>query len=246
MYFMQPQTDEPGPAMARPEVLAIIPARGGSKGIAGKNIRNLAGRPLVAYSILSALSARQVTRVIVSTDSPAIAEVSMAWGAEIPFLRPPELADDKALIGSTLNHALGRLATAGYHPDVVVTLYPTHPFRPAGLVDEMVSLCLDGASRVNTVKPVERMGQGFFKAVDGDFQLIDEGAASGGRYVRNSGLVLAHRREALKDVHHIRLVEDPVCNVDIDELEDWFLAEGIIRRNLFSFEWHHDRACAGV
>ena len=81
--------------VAASEVLALIPARGGSKGIPRKNIREFAGAPLIAYSIAAGLRANTVTRVIVSTDDEEIAEVARAWGAEVPFLRPAELANDE-------------------------------------------------------------------------------------------------------------------------------------------------------
>ena len=81
--------------VARPEVLAVIPARGGSKGIPRKNIRDFAGYPLIAYSIAAGLQAETVTRVIVSTDDEKIAAVARQWGAETPFLRPAEFAQDQ-------------------------------------------------------------------------------------------------------------------------------------------------------
>ncbi|MFZ6019832.1 MAG: cytidylyltransferase domain-containing protein, partial [Chloroflexota bacterium] len=126
------------------EVLAIIPARGGSKGIPRKNIRNFAGHPLIAYSIAAALQSRRITRVIVSTDDPEIAEVARAYGAEVPFLRPAELAQDSTLDLPVFQHALAWLtANEAYAPDVVVQLRPTSPIRPVGLVDEAVHILLE-------------------------------------------------------------------------------------------------------
>src|SRR5512136_1083491 len=99
-----------GEAMTKPEVLALILARGGSKGIPRKNIRPFAGQPLIAYSIAAGLQADMVTRVLVSTDDEEIAGVARSFGAETPFLRPPELAQDRTLDLPAFQHALHWLA----------------------------------------------------------------------------------------------------------------------------------------
>ena len=120
----------------KPEVLALIPARGGSKGIPRKNIRPFSGFPLIAWSIAAALQAETVTRVIVSTDDEAIASVAREWGAETPFLRPAKFAQDQTTDLPVFNHALKWLAEReNYHPDAVVQLRPTSPIRPRGCVD---------------------------------------------------------------------------------------------------------------
>lgn len=128
----------------RPEVLAIIPARGGSKGIPRKNIRKFAGYPLIAYSIRAALEAETVTRVIVSTDDEEIAAVAREWGAETPFLRPTEFAEDTTTDLPVFEHALQWLGVnEDYHPDAVIQLRPTSPIRPRTLVDDAVRMLLD-------------------------------------------------------------------------------------------------------
>ncbi|HQC21081.1 MAG TPA: acylneuraminate cytidylyltransferase family protein, partial [Anaerolineaceae bacterium] len=115
----------------KPEVLALIPARGGSKGIPRKNIRDFGGAPLIAWSIAAALRAETVTRVIVSTDDEEIAAVAREWGAETPFLRPAELAQDDTTDYPVFRHALDWLAAhENYRPEVVVQLRPTSPVRP--------------------------------------------------------------------------------------------------------------------
>lgn len=121
------------------EVLAIIPARGGSKGLPNKNILPLLGHPLIAYSIKAALDATLVTRTIVSTDSEHIASVAVEYGAEIPFLRPAEFAQDLSTDLEVFVHALEWLQQQeGYLPDYVVQLRPTSPVRPVGLIDTCV------------------------------------------------------------------------------------------------------------
>jgi N-acylneuraminate cytidylyltransferase len=125
------------------EILAIIPARGGSKGIPRKNIRPFAGYPLIAWSIAAARQSETVTRTIVSTDDEEIAAVARSFGAQTPFLRPAELAQDKTTDLPVFQHALQWLAeNEGYHPDVVVQLRPTSPIRPKDCVDNAVRLLL--------------------------------------------------------------------------------------------------------
>lgn len=121
------------------EVLAIIQARGGSKGVPGKNIKPLLGKPLIAWTVEAAKSAKTVTRVIVSTDDEAIAEAARAAGADVPFIRPAEFATDGAKSIGLLQHALSWLEEhEGYKPDAVVQLKPTNPLRTAAHIDECV------------------------------------------------------------------------------------------------------------
>ena len=142
--------------VARLEVLAIIPARGGSKGLPRKNVRSLAGHPLIAYSIAAGLQSGRVTRTIVSTDDEEIAAVARQYGAEVPFLRPAEYAQDNTLDLPVFQQALTWLAEhEGYYPDVVVQLRPTSPIRPPTLVDDAVRMLLDhpGADSVRGLVP---------------------------------------------------------------------------------------------
>lgn len=130
------------------EILAIIPARGGSKGLPGKNTRLLNGHPLIAYSILAAKSSKHITRVIVSTDSNEIADVAKNYGAEIPFLRPDEFAQDLSTDLDVFKHALDYLEqTEKYIPDLVVQLRPTSPIRFVHDID----LCIDKMIKNKTV-----------------------------------------------------------------------------------------------
>lgn len=117
-------------------VLAIIPARGGSKSIPRKNIRELCGKPLIAWSIEEAKKSKYVTRVICSTDDPEIAEVAAQYGAEVPFLRPAEISGDLATDVEFLTHTLNFLKESeGYEPDVLLRLAPTSPLRTAEDID---------------------------------------------------------------------------------------------------------------
>ncbi len=112
------------------EVLGLVTARGGSKGLPGKNLRLLGGRPLIAWTLSAARGSRCISRVVVSTDDPEIARVSREWGGDAPFLRPAELAGDASPHIDVVLHALEWLAERqGYVPDWVVLLQPTSPFR---------------------------------------------------------------------------------------------------------------------
>lgn len=125
------------------EILAIIPARGGSKGIPRKNIRPLADKPLIAWTILAAKASRYITRVICSTDDADISNTALTYGAEVPFLRPDHLAVDLSTDVDFLTHALQWLEThESYHPDIVIRLPPTSPLRTAAQIDEGVETLL--------------------------------------------------------------------------------------------------------
>lgn len=140
-------------------VCAIIPARGGSKGIPRKNIVPIAGKPLVAYSIEHALASRYIERVIVSTDDDDIAKVGTSYGAEVPFIRPAELSGDIVLDLPVFQHALAWLEEhANYKPDIIVHLRPTSPLRVAGQIDEAIELLMANPS-ADSVRSVSVPGQ---------------------------------------------------------------------------------------
>ncbi len=116
--------------------VAIIPARGGSKRIPRKNVKNFCGRPLIAWSIETAIASALFDRVIVSTDDNEIAEIARSYGAEVPFIRPDELADDFVGTAAVVRHAIGWLIGNNARPEFVCTIYATAPFiKPADLVD---------------------------------------------------------------------------------------------------------------
>jgi N-acylneuraminate cytidylyltransferase len=129
--------------MKKPEVLALIPARGGSKSVPRKNLLPVAGRPLIAYSIRHALACSSITRVIVSTDDAEIAEVAARYGATTPFRRPAEFASDYATDLQVFQHAIEWLAEhEAYVPELVVHLRPTGPVRETSLIERAIALML--------------------------------------------------------------------------------------------------------
>ena len=144
-------------------ILALIPARGGSKGIPRKNIKSFAGYPLIAWSIAAGLQANSVSRVIVSTDDEEIAAVARAYGAEVPFMRPAEFAQDRSPDLPTFEHALKWLEDIeGYKPDIVVQLRPTSPLRPRDMVDSAIKILVENPD-ADSVRGVVPAGQNPFK-----------------------------------------------------------------------------------
>ena len=140
------------------EILSIIPARSGSKGLPNKNILPLLGHPLIAYSIKASLESDMITRTIVSTDSINIADIAMEYGAEIPFLRPAKIAQDLSTDFEVFDHALDWLnINQGYQPDFVVQLRPTSPIRKVKIIDSCIQKFITSKAdslRVITPSPV--------------------------------------------------------------------------------------------
>lgn len=152
-------------------ILALIPARGGSKGIPRKNLLQVAGKPLIAYSILQAKQSRWINRVVVTTDDAEIAEVSRQWGAEVPFLRPAEFAQDLSPDIDAFRHALLWLRThEHYEPDLVVHLRPPGPVRRVELIDRAVEL-LVAHPEADAVRSVRRALQTPYKM----WRITDQG-----------------------------------------------------------------------
>lgn len=231
----------------RPVALGIIPARGGSKSVPRKNLRPLMGRPLIAWSILSAKRAKSLDRVIVSTDDREIAEVAGRYGAEVPFLRPADLAADDTPDLPVFQHALAALREAeGYVPDVIVHLRPTQPLRTAAEIDEAVELWIH--SGADCVKSVRLVNEHPFKMYrfTGDrlvpYLDIDERRRRGPDVPRQSlepvylsaGVVDVIRRETIEagSTEGERVVPyfpDPSRYVNLDSPRDFEIAEALMR-----------------
>jgi CMP-N-acetylneuraminic acid synthetase len=111
------------------EILAIIPARGGSKTIPGKNIREIHGKPLIAWTIEPALECKFLDKIVVSTDDPKISEISKKYGAEVPFLRPKKISEDNSPTIDALIYTIDSLKNIGHNPEIIVLLQPTSPLR---------------------------------------------------------------------------------------------------------------------
>ena len=234
----------------QPEVLAIIPARGKSKSIPRKNIKEFAGYPLIAYSIAAGLQAKMVTRVIVSTDDEEIAAVARKYGAEVPFMRPDEFAQDQTADLPVFEHALGWLKEyENYEPDVVIQLRPTSPVRPKDCIDKAVSILL-AHPEADCVRGVVLAGQNPYKM----WHIQDDGALNPILTVKGikegyntprqnlptvywqTGHIDAIRPETILQKKSMTgdvifpLVIDPLFTVDIDTMLDWQNGERLVQQ----------------
>lgn len=239
----------------KPEILALIPARGGSKGIPQKNIREFAGYPLLAYSIAAGLQAESVTRVVVSTDDPVIAQVAEEFGAEIPFLRPVELAQDDTLDLPVFEHALSWLRDhESYDPEMVVQLRPTSPIRPIGLVDQAVKQLLEHpeADSVRGVVPAGQNPYKMWRVNDIDGHMAPLLTLKGVREPYNAprqqlppvywqtGHIDVIRSKVIRKAHSMSgeiilpLHIDANFSVDIDTVRDWARAEWLVREGVLN------------
>lgn len=235
------------------EILALIPARGGSKGILRKNIRLFAGYPLIAWSIAAAKQSDLVTRVIVSTDDEEIAAVAREWGAETPFLRPAEFAQDNTTDLPVFEHALKWLADVeGYRPDVVIQLRPTSPIRPRTMVDDAIRV-LANHTDADCVRGVVPAAQNPFKMwrFNGDskpLQPLLEVAGIDEPYNAPRQILppvywqtghidailvstITQKKSLTGDVIYPLLI-DPKYTVDIDTLPDWAKYEALVYSGL--------------
>jgi CMP-N-acetylneuraminic acid synthetase len=230
------------------ETLALIPARGGSKSIPRKNIKPLAGHPLIAYSIAAAKQSRLVTRVIVSTDDEGIAKLARQYDAETPFLRPAELAQDNTTDLPVFNHALDWLKNnESYQPEIVVQLRPTSPLRPPECIDQAIQILLDHPE-ADSVRGVIPSGQNPYKMwrLDEHGQMVPllnlAGVAEPFNAPRQelpstywqTGHIDAIRLSTILSKGSLSgktiypLFIDPRYAIDIDTLRDWQRAEWII------------------
>jgi CMP-N-acetylneuraminic acid synthetase len=219
------------------DVVGLIPARGGSKGIPRKNLALLGGKPLVAWTIEASLGSEHVSRTVVSTDDPEIADVALAHGAEV-LDRAPELARDATPMSDVIAHALRELVPE----TALVLLQPTSPLRTSHHVDEAIEgLLASGADGVVSVVEVpHRYGSASLMRLDGDRLIrLDERSYAGRAdkpmlYARNGPAILALAAGRIGDdlyAGDLRpYVMDAADSVDVDEPFDLELAEFLLAR----------------
>jgi CMP-N,N'-diacetyllegionaminic acid synthase len=224
-------------------VLGIVTARGGSKGVPGKNLRALGGKPLLAWTAEAALGAKRLARTILSTDDTQIADAGRACGLDVPFLRPSELATDTAPTLPVLQHAVAELEAAGEEYDAICLLQPTNPFRTAALIDACIERFVEtGADSVVTILPVPTEynphwvyfadERGALKLATGEAAPISRRQALPPAFHRE-GSVYVTRRDVLMggSLYGAHLVGHPVReedHVNIDTLADWARAEAML------------------
>lgn len=219
-------------------VLAVVPARGGSKAIPLKNIKPLAGRPLIVYTIEEARRARHIDRLVVSTDHDDIARIAEGAGAEI-VRRPAALAEDTAPTELALIHVLDVLrADQAYEPDAVMTLEPTSPLRTAALIDRAIELLSRGEA--DSVIAVGETRQCFGRIVNGRFDYLIPGQPRRRQdreplYYESSTVYLTRtdvlrRRRSVLGERLYAVVANPEEAIDINTPLDFLVAEAVLRQ----------------
>ena len=221
--------------------IALIPARGGSKGIPRKNIRELCGKPLIAWSIEAAQKSKYIDRIIISTEDQEIADVARSYGAEVPFLRPVELAQDDSLGITPVIHALEQF------PEVeqVLLLQPTSPLRTTADIDGIVKMCQEAQApaAVSICEPSKHPNWMFSCGKDGTLSPFTDNPISTLRqdlpkvYTLNGALYLAktdwiQQNRSFLSPQTLGYVMPPERSADIDTLLDWEWVELLMSKKL--------------
>jgi CMP-N-acetylneuraminic acid synthetase len=225
------------------KILGLIPARGGSKGIPGKNIKNLGGKPLLQYTFESAKNSKLLSKVILSSDDPKIITIAEKAGLEVPFLRPGKLALDETSSLAVIQHALNYYAEKGENFDAVCLLQPTTPFRRPGLIDEAIGKFIarnfDSLLSVREV-PAEfnphwifEEKEGLLNLATGEEEIIPRRQELPKAYHRDGSIYLTKSEVVLKQnslygnkIGFIDTTGDPYVNIDTPE--DWEKAEKLL------------------
>lgn len=226
------------------KILAIIPARGGSKGFPGKNIYPVNGKPLIAYTIEAALNSNHITRTIVSSDNDEILSISKELGA-IPLKRPEKLAQDSSSSEDTIHHVIRTLSTQGEEFDILVLLQPTSPLRGAEDIDNSIELMLkNNASAVISVTNIGiKPFKSYYLNENGFLQGVHNNKTPNMRrqdlpdaYLANGAIYAIYvdeflRTSSLMPEATIPYVMDDEKSIDIDTIEDILEVEYIIEKN---------------
>lgn len=226
-------------------VLALIPARGGSKGVPRKNIRPLGGKPLLAWSIEAAKAAPSVSKIIVSTEDEEIAEVAKKYGAEVPFMRPANLAEDATPDYPVCLHVLDALAAQGVYPEFVAWLRPTAPLRTADDIEKALAILkATGADSVRSVV-ASKAHPYWMKTLDGDFLAPFVPGKDENTYTRRQALPPVYMLNGAIDITRSAVVRasgkiwgeklaayvmPQERSVDIDTLHDFETAEARMKQ----------------
>ena len=221
------------------KIVAIIPARGGSKGIPRKNIKELCGKPLIAYIIETALKVEELDRVIVSTEDKEIAEIAREHGAEVPFIRPEELARDETPTLPVLQHAVKYLEEKeNYRPEIVVLLYATSPHLMAERVSEAIKMLKKG--RFDSVLSVVEDRGHYWTEKEDNYEKIYPKVEKNRQFTKplfkENGAIYICKRAILMEKNEIVggkigfLVMKREESIDIDEPLDFEFAEFLMNR----------------
>jgi N-acylneuraminate cytidylyltransferase len=218
-------------------ILAVIPARGGSKGVPGKNKKLLNGKPLIQYSIDAALQSKYISEVLVTTDDLTIVEMAKSLGANVPFVRPKHLAEDATPTLPVIQHAVSYLENEGKQFDAICLLQPTSPFRPKGFLDTAVETfqqkqtdalvsVLEVPHQYNPHWTFEANEHGVLQIATGEKNIITRRQELPKAYHRDGSIyitktnILMHEN-SLYGNSLAYIVSDSEYYVNIDTLEDW-------------------------
>lgn len=232
-------------------MIAIIPARGGSKGLPGKNIKNLLGKPLISYTIEAALKSEEITRVIVSTDSKEIADISLEYGAEVPFLRPITLAMDDSSAIDVYIHAVEYLkATDNENIEKFMVLLPTAPLRDYIDIDRAVKeFKSKNASTLVSMKKAEVPVSWYYKLIDEKGRVQNAGfdyknailnrQANEQYYIPNGAIYildykLLKEKRTYYDENTIAFIMESYHSIDIDTQLEFNIVEYLLNKNNYS------------
>ena len=222
------------------KVLGLIPARGGSKGIFRKNIKNLCGKPLIAWTIEAALKSSKIDRLVVTTEDNEIAEIAKSYGADVPFMRPTELAEDSTPGISPVLHAIEQLPNF----DSVLLLQPTSPLRTSddidGIVDFAFSKNADSVASVfhSPVHPYwvyKSNNSKLTPFIDNNFvacrqKLPDAFSLNGSMYLGTPNWLLENKAFISPDTYGYLMPKSR--SYDIDDHDDWTVVESILSNKL--------------
>ena len=232
--------------MKRDDILIIIPARGGSKGIPGKNIKSLGGKPLICWSIDVARSLTKEENICVTTDSLDIIKVVEDYGLKIPFVRPAELATDKAGSNDVLLNALNFYESSGKSFKMIVLLQPTSPFRKLEFVEEAMELYNEGLDMVVSVK--EASCNPYYNCYEEDKEglLVRSKSLNAPLVCRQdaphayeyNGSIYVINPKSLKEkgMSHFTKIRKyemtDLYSIDLDTMLDWYIAEMILEKKI--------------
>lgn len=227
------------------KILAVIPARGGSKGILRKNIKNIAGKPLIQWTIEAALNSNYINEIIVSTEDEEIAQISTSLGVNVPFLRPLELANDNSKTIDVINHLLGKLELEyNKYFDIILILQPTSPLRTSKQIDQAINLFLSDKSADSLVSCVKVPHifhpESLMKLSSNNYlesYIIGNNPPTRRQdksilYARNGAAIYLTKRDKISEFifggNLICFEMDEVDSIDIDTMEDFIKAENIL------------------
>jgi len=227
------------------KILGLIPARGGSKGIANKNRKGLGGKPLLQYTIDAALNSKHLDRVVFSSEDEILIDLAKGFGVDVPFVRPMYLATDQAGSLEVVQHAINELAAAGEVYDAICLLQVTTPFRNSIDIDNAIQIfktegndCLISVQEVpHHYNPhwvfIDSEEKGL-KIATGEDQIIKRRQELPKAFIRDGAIYITKTQVLLEEgsffgnsISHIEL--DPVKHVNIDTIDDWQKAETIVK-----------------